>query len=157
MLNCCVIHAGCPMVWTFAASVGVGPNAARSRNRRAAADEAFGFWMPICITKGAEVAAPLLTVRFADPDRLAKPLTVRVPAEKLAVSGDPFSRATEVARKPEPVTVVENKPSGNWPPFPTLVITGAGGISVMVAVAVPFGPVAVTASVPEEVIASGAV
>jgi hypothetical protein len=59
--------------------------------------------------------------------------------------------------KPVPVTVVEKMPSGSWPPDPTLVITGVGGISVTVAVAVPFGPVAVTASVPVVDKAAGAV
>jgi hypothetical protein len=51
-------------------------------------------------------------------------------------------------------------PKGNFPFEPTPVITGvgaAGGISVTVAVAVPFGPVAITLSVPVEDIADGAV
>ena len=48
-------------------------------------------------------------------------------------------------------------PSGNCPFAPTPVMTGVGGFSVTVAVALPFGPVAVTASVPVEVMAPGAV
>src|ERR1700733_10229399 len=115
MLNCCVIQACSPMVWTFAASVGAGPKAARSRKRRAAADDARGFAMPTCTTKGAEVAAPLLTVRFSEPDWLGKPLMVRAPLEKLVVSVEPFSFATEVLKKPVPFTVAENRPSGNCP------------------------------------------
>jgi len=46
------------------------------------------------------------------------------------------------------VTVELKIPSGNCPFEPTPVITGVGGISVTVAVAFPFTPVAVTVSVP---------
>ena len=60
----------------------------------------------------------------------------------------PFNDATDVDVKPVPVMVVVKMPSGNCPFEPTLVMTGVGGISVTVAVAVPFGPVAVTVSVP---------
>jgi hypothetical protein len=59
--------------------------------------------------------------------------------------------------KPVPVMVVEKIPSGSCPFEPTPVIAGVGGMSVTVAVPLPLGPVAVTASVPVEDIADGAV
>jgi len=62
--------------------------------------------------------------------------------------------------KPVPVIVVVKTPSGNCPFEPTPVIVGVGAtgaISVTVAVALPFCPVAVTMSVPVEDIVAGAV
>jgi hypothetical protein len=99
----------------------------------------------------------LLTVIYPAPDRLAKPVTARAPLEKVVPSGVPFKEATDDEVKPVPVMVVVKMPSGNCPFEPTPVITGVGGIKVTVAMAFPFGPVAVTVSVPVEDIAEGAV
>jgi len=87
-------------------------------------------------------------VILPDPDMPENPVAVRVPLENVVPSGVPFSSATDDGMKPVPVIAVEKIPSGNCPLEPTAVITGVGGISVTVAVAFPFGPVAVTASVP---------
>jgi hypothetical protein len=99
----------------------------------------------------------LLTVIYPAPDKLEKPVTVRVPLEKVVPSGVPFKEATDNDVKPTPVIVVAKMPSGNCPFEPTPVSTGGGGINVTVAVAFPFGPVAVTVSVPVVDIAEGAV
>src|ERR1700675_296096 len=138
MLNCSVIHACWPMVWTCAASVGVGPKAARSRNRLAAA-AARAFGIPTCTANGAEEEAPLLTVMVADPDCAENPLIVSAPFERLVTSGVPFSFAIEVATNPLPLRVALKSPSGRG--FVLMpVIAGAGGINVTMAVAVPLGP-----------------
>jgi hypothetical protein len=94
------------------------------------------------------------------PDKLAKPEAVREPFEKVVPSGVPFNEATDDEVNPVPVMAVVKMPSGNCPFEPTPVIVGVGAtgaISVTVAVALPSGPVAVTASVPVEDIVEGAV
>ncbi len=139
------------------ASPGVGPKAACSRKRRAAAEETSAFATPICTANGAEVAEPLLTVTLPAPDKLAKPVTVRTPLEKVVPSGVPFKDATDDDMKPVPVIVIVKIPSGSCPFVPTPVIAGVGGVSVTVAVPLPLGPVAVTVSVPPAGIADGAV
>jgi hypothetical protein len=136
------------MVCTLAASLRVGPKAACSRKRRAAAGDTCGFATPISTTKGLDTAETLATVILPDPDMPENPVAVRVPLENVVPSGVPFSDATDDAMKPVPVIAVEKIPSGNCPLEPTAVITGVGGISVTVAVPFPFGPVAVTVSVP---------
>src|SRR5271165_6934784 len=156
MLNCSVIQACWPIVWTCAASVGVGPKAARSRNRLAAAADASAFGIPTCTANGAEEEAPLLTVSVADPDCAENPLMVSAPFEKLVTSGVLFSCAVEVARNPLPVSVALKSPRGRG--FVLMpVIVGAGGINVTIAVAVPLGPVAETLAVPLAVSVEGAV
>src|SRR5581483_244928 len=148
MLNCSLIHACSPIACTCAASFGVGPKAARSRNLRAAAADTSAPGLPTCTAKGADTDAPFATVRFTCPLCAANPLTVSVPLEYTVVSGEPFRLAIEVARNPVPVMVVENTPSGSGL-VPMPVITGAGGLSFTVAEAEPPGPVAVTVSVPD--------
>ena len=109
---------------------------------------------------GRDVAEPLLTVIWPDPDKLAKPEAVRDPLENVVPSGVPFNDATEDEAKPMPVIVVLKIPSGNCPFEPTPAIAGVGRVgamSVTVALALPFDPVAVTVSVPVEDIADGAV
>ena len=69
----------------------------------------------------------------------------------------PLIEATETAVNPVPVMVVLKTPSGSWPFDPTAVMTGVGGISVTVAVAVPFAPSTVTVSVPHADRVAGAV
>src|SRR5579863_6495281 len=157
MLNCCVSQAWNPSVCTLEASVGVGPNAACSRNRRAAAAEACAFATPTYTGKGWETAAPLLILILPAPETEANPVTVNTPPERLVPKAVPLSDAIDVAAKPLPVIVVVKMPSGNCPFAPTPVMTGVGGISVTVAVAFPFGPVAVTASVPVADMPAGAV
>ena len=73
------------------------------------------------------------------PDTLASPVTVRTPLAKLVPSAAPFNNTTDVGTKPLPVMVALKMPSGNCPFDPTPVITGMGGISVTVALALPFG------------------
>ena len=104
-----------------------------------------------------ETAEPLLTVILAEPDTPENPVTVKAPLERVVPSAVPFNAATDVAAKPLPVMLVVKMPSGNCPFAPTPVMTGVGGISVTVAVAIPLGPVAVTASVPVEGMTVGAV
>src|ERR1700722_17347410 len=155
MLNCCVSQPWKPSVCKLAASLGVGPKAPCSRNRRAAAEETRAFATPIWTANCCEVTEPLVTVIYPAPDKLAKPVTARAPLEIVVPSGVPFKHATPDEVKPVPVIVVLKIPSGNRPFEPTPVITGMDGIgvdaiNVTVAVAFPFGPVAVTASVPVE-------
>ena len=90
----------------------------------------------------------MLTMTVPAPDTLENPVTVKTPFENVVPSAVPFSNATDFAVKPLPPIVVVKMPNGNCPFEPTLLMTGVGGISVTVAVAVPLGPVAVTASVP---------
>src|ERR1700733_2717393 len=148
MLNCWVSQAWKPMACTLAASLGVGPKAACSRKRRAAAGDTCGFATRISPTKGLDTTEPFVTVILPDPDTPENPVAVRVPPENAVASGAPFSDATDDAMKPVPVMVEVKIPSGNCPLEPTPVTTGVGGISVTVAVAFPSGPVAVTVSVP---------
>lgn len=70
--------------------------------------------------------------------------------------GVPFNCATDEAINPLPLIVAVNTPKGSGPLL-TLVITGAGGMSVTVAEAEPFDPVSVTVSVPEAGSEAGAV
>ena len=97
------------------------------------------------------------TVMLPVPDALENPVTVRTPLAKLVPNAVPFNNTTDVGTKPLPVMVALKMPSGNCPFDPTPVITGMGGISVTVALALPFGPVAVTVSVPLVDIEPGAV
>jgi hypothetical protein len=62
----------------------------------------------------------------------------------------------ELAKKPVPLTVVENNPSGIGF-VPTLVINGAGALRVTVAETDPPGPLAVTVSFPDAGYEEGAV
>ena len=95
---------------------------------------------------------------LADPDTPENPVTAKAPfVEKLVPRAVPFNNATDVETKPLPAIVVPKMPSGNCPFDPTPVTTGMGGIRVTVALAVPFGPVAVTVSVPLADIEAGAV
>ena len=104
-----------------------------------------------------EVTEPLPAVIWPAPDRLEKPVTLKTPLENVVPRGVPFKDAIDDGRKPVPVIVVVKIPSGNWPFEPTPVITGTGGFNVTVAVAFPFGPAAVTVSVPVVEIDAGAV
>src|SRR5580700_4860136 len=105
MLNCCVSQPWKPNVCKLAASFGVGPKAACSRNRRAAAEETSAFATPIWTANCCDVTEPLLTVIYAAPDKLEKPVTVRAPLEKVVPSGVPFKEATDDDVKPTPVIV----------------------------------------------------
>src|SRR5580698_10501682 len=111
------------MVWTWAASAGVGPKAACSRKRRAADAETCGFCTPMGTTKGCETTEPFETVRLAELAGPAKPDTVSVETlAKAVVRLTPFNCATESAVKPAPVTVVENTPRGSGDvPIPEMV------------------------------------
>ncbi len=77
--------------------------------------------------------------------------------ENVVPNSVPFNDAIDDEVKPVPVIVVVKMPSGNCPFEPAPVITGVDGIKVTVAVALPFGPVAVTLSVPVDDIVVGAV
>jgi hypothetical protein len=77
--------------------------------------------------------------------------------ENVVPNSVPFNDATDDEVKPVPVIVVVKMPSGNCPFEPTPAITGVDGIKVTVAVALPFGAVAVTLSVPVDDIVAGAV
>ena len=104
------------MVWTWAASAGVGPNAACSRKRRAADVETSGFCTPTPTVKGCDTTVLFATVRFAEPAVPAKPDTVSDDALlKIVVRFTPFNWATDSARGETgvPVTVVEKTPSGS--------------------------------------------
>src|SRR5580704_6934200 len=102
--------------------------------------------MPTCTVNGCEVSDPVLTVSDSVPDCDANPLMVSDPLEYVVPSVVPFNFATDVGWKPEQLTVAEKMPRGSWPFEPTLLITGVGTLKVMVAVALPLGPVAVTVS-----------
>src|SRR5208283_1178273 len=103
MLNCWFSQAWYPSVWRLAASDGVGPKAACSRKRRAAAEETCAFGTPICTANGCDVTKPLLTVTLPVPDTLENPVAVKVPFEKVVPSAVPFNMATDDEVKPLPV------------------------------------------------------
>src|SRR5580698_5592149 len=136
------------MVWTWAASVGVGPKAACSRKRRAADAETCAFCTPIWTVKDGETTVLLATVRLAELAGPAKPDTVSDDALlNTVVRLTPFNWATDCAVKPVPVTVVEKTPSGRGE-VPIEDIVGATFTRVTVAVDCPPEFLAVTISVP---------
>ena len=61
-------------------------------------------------------------------------------------SAVPFNDATELPMNPAPLTVAEKMPRGICPPAPTAEMVGTGGVSAMLALAVPPMPVTLTTS-----------
>src|SRR5580698_2149400 len=138
------------MVWTLAASVGVGPKAACSRNRRAAEGETSGFGTPTCTENGCETTGPLVTVRLSAPPVPANPVTVKDPAAlPVTASAVPPNCTVDVEVKPVPAIVMEKTPRGNCAGATDEMVGATLLTSVTAAVPLPPGPVAVTVSAPE--------
>src|ERR1035438_3052958 len=137
------------MVWTWAASAGVGPKAACSRKRRAADAETCGFCTPIGTAKGCETTVPFAAVRFSELAGPPKPDTlINDGLEYTVVRATPFNWATERAVKPVPFTVVENTPRGRGEVPIDEIVGGTLLTSVTVAVDCPLEFFAATVPVP---------
>ena len=145
------------MVWTLAASFGVGPNAACSRKRRAAAAETCALGIPIWTANGAEVELPVLhgEARLAglrgETGHVERSGSVRGPEGDAVQHRDRGGLETctgDRGAKNTERQLAIGADAGD---------DGVGGIRVTMACAVPFGPVADTVSLPEAGMAAGAV